>query len=114
LPDDALLKTLEGHTDNVNCLAISPDGQVLVSGSSDNTVRLWTLAPFSRLPIGQTNLEDLAWVQEALRDGNLPVEERNCLEFIAALMRWRRRFDIEVSEAPRRIEVGEFDIEIEG
>lgn len=86
---------------------------MLASGSADNTVRLWT-NPFSHLPTGQASLNDLAWVQEVLRDGNLSAEERNCLEFIAALMRWRRRFDIEVGEAPWRIEVGEFDIEIEG
>lgn len=77
-------------------------------------VRLWTLNTFSRFPIGQTSLEDLALVQETLRDGNLPAEERNCLEFIAALMHLWRRFDIEVGEVPRRIEVGEFDIEVEG
>jgi WD40 repeat protein len=113
LPDGAHLKTLGGHRDEIFCLAISPDGQVLVSGSRDRTVRLWT-NPSSHLPISQMSLEDLAWVQKALRDGNLPAEERNCLEFIAALMRWRRRFDIEVGEATQRIEVGEFDIEIEG
>ncbi len=114
LPDGAPLKTLEGHTERVSSLAISRDGQILASGSFDHTVRLWTLDPFSRLPIGQTNLEDLALVQETLHDGNLSAEERNCLEFIVALMRWRRQFDIEVGEALRRIEIGEFDIEIEG
>jgi hypothetical protein len=37
------------------------------------------------------------------------------LGFIAALLRWRRRSDILVDEAaPRVIELGEFDIEIEG
>ena len=31
--------TLEGHTNWVYSVAISPDGKTIVSGSSDNTVR---------------------------------------------------------------------------
>lgn len=33
-----------GHTDQVYALAVSPDGQFLVSGSADKTVKLWNLA----------------------------------------------------------------------
>jgi WD40 repeat protein len=36
------LARLEGHQRNVNCVAFLPDGRA-VSGSSDTTVRLWTL-----------------------------------------------------------------------
>jgi WD40 repeat protein len=43
LPDGNHLKTLTGHTALVRSLAISPDGQVLVSVSWDKTIRLWSL-----------------------------------------------------------------------
>jgi tetratricopeptide (TPR) repeat protein len=36
-----LLHTLKGHSESVAALAFSPDGQYIVSGSGDNTLRLW-------------------------------------------------------------------------
>ena len=36
-----LLNTLEGHTDWVMSVCVTADGETVVSGSDDNTVRLW-------------------------------------------------------------------------
>ena len=35
---------LTGHTDNIKSILLSPDGRTLLSGSSDSTVRLWSVA----------------------------------------------------------------------
>ncbi|HEY9875150.1 MAG TPA: hypothetical protein V6D12_17080, partial [Candidatus Obscuribacterales bacterium] len=37
------VQTLKGHYRSVNSVAISPDGETLVSGSDDKTVKLWNL-----------------------------------------------------------------------
>ena len=33
--------TLKGHSGPVRCVAVSPDGKRIVSGSEDNTVKVW-------------------------------------------------------------------------
>jgi WD40 repeat protein len=39
----SLVRTLQGHTDGVNAVAVTPDGRHAVSGSDDFTLRIWDL-----------------------------------------------------------------------
>jgi WD40 repeat protein len=53
LDDGRLTRFLAGHSGAVYALAPSPDGRWLATGSSDQTVRLWTLAGCDTLaPLG--------------------------------------------------------------
>ncbi|MEI6179230.1 MAG: WD40 repeat domain-containing protein [Chloroflexales bacterium] len=38
------VRTLTGHTDEVETVALTPDGRYLISGSSDHTLKIWELA----------------------------------------------------------------------
>ena len=42
-----VIYTLQGHTDTITSLQISPDSQILLSNSHDSTVRTWDIRPFA-------------------------------------------------------------------
>ncbi|OKL55552.1 Vegetative incompatibility protein HET-E-1 [Talaromyces atroroseus] len=43
------LQTLEGHSSSVCSVAFSPDGQIVASGSYDDTIKLWDAKTRSEL-----------------------------------------------------------------
>jgi WD40 repeat protein len=117
LPDGKPLAALGGHQRSVEALAFSSTGDVLCTGGGDGNIAVWSteLGRLARQPVNQSSFQDLSWLQAALAGATLSPEERAAMNFIIALIRWRRRSDILVEEAgPRRIEIGAFDIEIEG
>ena len=46
---EALVRTITGHADEVSCVAYSQDGTRIVSGSTDNSLKLWDAATGSEL-----------------------------------------------------------------
>jgi WD40 repeat protein len=42
-PGGPLIRTLEGHASGVKAVALTPDGRRAVSGSDDNTLKVWDL-----------------------------------------------------------------------
>ncbi|HEY9851356.1 MAG TPA: protein kinase [Leptolyngbyaceae cyanobacterium] len=44
LENVSLVKTLTGHFSSIYSVAISPDGQTLVSGSNDSTIKIWRVS----------------------------------------------------------------------
>ncbi|MEH2281088.1 MAG: hypothetical protein V7K90_07050 [Nostoc sp.] len=47
-----VIRTLTGHYDWVNSVAINPDGKAFASGSSDRTIRIWNLATGEQIYTG--------------------------------------------------------------
>jgi WD40 repeat protein len=63
-----LLRTLKGHNEAVLSVAISPDGQTIVSGSGDRTIKIWRLATGELLHT-LTGHSDVVYAVAISRDG---------------------------------------------
>jgi WD40 repeat protein len=66
--------TIDGHSDVVKSVAISPDGTRIASGSYDNTVRLWdtvSCARLSTLTLDLTQIERVAFSPDGTRVASL-------------------------------------------
>jgi hypothetical protein len=102
------------HEGQVTAVCASESGDVIASAGADGQVLLWEpeVYRWDRLPLGEASRGDLERLEDVL-SGPTTSQERPWLHLAAGLLRLRRRFDIEVSQ-PAVIEVGAFDIEIEG
>lgn len=66
-----LIGTLTGHQEYINSLAFTPDGQMLISGSDDNTIKIWQLHLSDSKP--SVKPEELASVKATLTDHNTDI-----------------------------------------
>ncbi|MDB9338160.1 hypothetical protein PN474_02765 [Nodularia spumigena CS-589/07] len=79
------ISTLTGHSDSVNSLAFSRDGQFLASGSDDKTIKLWnvvtgkeiqTLSHFDQV-LSVTFSPDGGWLAAGDLSGNITIWRRS-------------------------------------
>jgi len=104
-----LKSTLSGHVDEVHALAFSPGGKLLATGGRDTSARIWTIA--SGKALIEMTPHDLDQIQKWSEVLPNPEEARGW-HFVAALLRHRCRYDVELGEVAERV-FREFDIEIE-
>ncbi|MBN2005066.1 MAG: WD40 repeat domain-containing protein [Anaerolineae bacterium] len=111
-----LLKALQGYSNVISDFVLAPKTRILATSDWDGKVALWRLGPalLRALPLNQIELRDIDWIEAMLQHKSMTQTGEAWLRFALALLHWRHRFDIEIEDAPRHIEVGEFDIEIEG
>lgn len=64
-----LVRTLTGHTNQVQSIAFAPDGRTLISGSLDNTIRLWDVGSGDTLHT--INVGEPVWSIALSPDGHL-------------------------------------------
>jgi WD40 repeat protein len=71
-PGSSLLRTLLGHTDDIEALALMPDGHRVLSASYDQTLRLWDLETGATLHILKGHA-DVVWSVAVTPDGSRAV-----------------------------------------
>lgn len=74
--DGTAVETFSGHTSFLSALAVSPDGEILVTGSRDGTVRTWSTNPVA----GATHLpipNSITWAAYSPDGATLAVAENS-------------------------------------
>ena len=108
------VKLLARHSHDTTCIALSPNGKILLRADSNRTVQIWAL---NRIRVGalrpqQFRARELSLIQERLQEKETNSHERCYLNFLLELLRWQRRFDIEIGDIEREVPYTAFDIEI--
>lgn len=71
VPEGKRVKTLAGHKDDVNGVAFTPDGAMLVSGSEDETPKIWSVAEERELTTAKGDNKDNVQCVRVSPDGKL-------------------------------------------
>jgi WD40 repeat protein len=66
--DGTVVHAFEGHTFHVTTVAVTPDGQHIISGSSDRTVKVWSVATKSLVSTCEGHISEVS-VVAAMPDG---------------------------------------------
>jgi WD40 repeat protein len=114
--DRASVGNIQAAEGKITSLRVSPDEAFMALGSADATISLWDLRPlevpnlFNR-PLALATPNHLAALGLLIDQPQIPVELRHTMPYIESVLRFRFRFDVEVSAAPE-ILPGEFEIEL--
>ena len=108
--DPGIILKSELHTQPASGLGLTSDGNLLISSSTDGKVVVWDLQPFLMFfqPI-QSDLHE--WIEKITlwQKIDMPISNRQWMEFALQLLHWRARFDIQIAEA-EPLQIGDFDI----
>lgn len=114
MPEGRVLKVFPKHSSDISCIALSPDGQILLRADTNKMACVWAL---NRVYTGDLRAQQirpyrLSLIQERLQEQETPEDERRHLNFLHELLRWQKRFDIEIGENDHKAAHTQFDIEI--
>lgn len=107
------LYEIAAHRSAIIGLAFAPDGGQLISASVDGAVSIWGLEihQITRQPLETFTIQRAADIEKMLRSSKTAQPDKNWLEFVLEMLRWKQRFDVQI-EGPQIISVGDFDIQI--
>jgi hypothetical protein len=112
----ATLGKIQASEGQITSLRVSPDEAFMALGCADASISLWDLRPLQvpdlftqALALATPN--HLAALRLLIDQPQIPVELKNAMRYIEGVLRFRFRFDVEVSAAPE-ILPGEFEIEL--
>ena len=107
--EQRLIRSFGGHTGPVSGVGITPDGNHLVSGGHDGTIRVFSL-PWTK-PLSRTMLEDMPGVDRQCSTA-VPDTMKNQWLFLRCLL--AGRFNHEIGLCSLQDDAGVFDIQIVG
>ena len=108
--DGRWLAVREQDTERARAEDLHRGGSISLWRQDDDQARLKTLL---RAPLARAGWSDLAWLQSGVR-ARLTPGAAAWADYLEALLRRRHEHDIELADTPRHMDVGEFDIELDG
>ncbi len=107
------LVSQKAHNGAITGLQHFDTGHLLASGGIDGVLNIWLLSLFSltRTPLLKISLQDIGEARGRFDTRISDPEVGSWLAYMEQLVKWRSRFDIQIEET-RRINLGEFDIEL--
>jgi hypothetical protein len=103
----------KAHNGAITGLQCFDQGHLLASGGMDGILNIWNLSLFSlvRTPLLKITPENVEETRRRFDTAHQSPEAEAWLAYTEGLVKWRSRFDIQIEDS-RRINLGEFDIEL--